>query len=157
MTAPFMQGYLRGTFHSGSAGLFTTVYDYWRFAQMLLNEGELDGHRILHAESVQEMSRNQIGSLPFAGVRAVEYAANTGSAHAGLGYGYGVAVVTDAQAAGIGLPTGSYGWDGIGTRRFWVIPHGQAILVMVTPSSHPGGADNTHREIEQIVSQALNR
>jgi CubicO group peptidase (beta-lactamase class C family) len=151
--APFMRGYLRGTFHSGSAGLFMTARDYWRFAQMLLGGGELNGTRILKEESVREMTRNQIGALPFAGVRAIEYGANDGRAHPGLGYGYGVAVITDGEAD-MALPTGSYGWDGIGTRRFWNIPSLQAVLIMLMPGLG-SVADATHRDIEYVVVQAL--
>ena len=154
--APFMRGYLRGTFHSGSAGLFMTAQDYWRFAQMLLGGGELNGTRVLRAESVREMTRNQIGVLPFAGVRAIEYGAGGGRAHPGLGYGFGVAVITDGEAAGMVLPTGSYGWDGIGTRRFWNIPSLQAVLIMLMPGLG-SVADATHRDIEHVVVQALSQ
>ena len=143
-------GIMRGTFHSGSAGLFMTAEDYWRFAQMLLNEGELHGARILTPESVRNMTRNQIGDVAFKGVRAAEYGARDELHQRGLGYGYGVAVITDGQAAEIGLPTGSYGWDGIGTRRFWVIPSTKTILIMLMPGMG-AAADATHHAIEWIV------
>lgn len=145
-------GIIKGTFHSGSAGLFMTAENYWRFAQMLLNEGELHGARILTAESVRTMTRNQIGDVPFKGVRAAEYGARDEHRQPGLGYGYGVAVITDGQEADIGLPAGSYGWDGIGTRRFWVIPSKSTVLIMLMPGLG-AAADATHQEIERLVGQ----
>jgi CubicO group peptidase (beta-lactamase class C family) len=42
-----------------------TAPDYWRFAQMLLRGGELNGTRVLKPESVREMTRNQIGATAF--------------------------------------------------------------------------------------------
>ena len=49
------------TFFSGGGGLFSTARDYTRFAQMLLNGGELDGARILKPETIAPMTTNQIG------------------------------------------------------------------------------------------------
>jgi len=50
-------------FEMGGGGLHGTMSDYGRFIRMILNDGELDGTRILKAETVQMMSQNQIGSL----------------------------------------------------------------------------------------------
>jgi len=51
------------TFLSGGGGLMSTASDYVRFMQAMLRGGELDGARILRAETVDEMSRNQIGTI----------------------------------------------------------------------------------------------
>jgi CubicO group peptidase (beta-lactamase class C family) len=77
-------------YHSGGAGLSGDTRDYARFAQMLLNGGELDGVRILAPETVRRMTENQIGELPVA-VRGP-----------GWGFGLGVAVLTDPTMANTG-------------------------------------------------------
>lgn len=51
------------TYFSGAGGLHGTTSDYFRFAQMLLNKGELDGVRVLSPASVELMTTNQIGEL----------------------------------------------------------------------------------------------
>ena len=51
------------TYFSGAGGLHGTTADYFRFAQMLLNNGELHGVRVLSPASVRLMTTNQIGDL----------------------------------------------------------------------------------------------
>lgn len=143
----------RPHYHSGSAGLFSTAADYGRYAKMLLAEGVYDGTRIIPAEVVSAMRGNQIGELTLGGVRAAEYAQpHPARAHPGVRYGYGVAVVT-ASTDDPPLPVGSYGWDGIGTRRFWVIPELSTVVVMLMPGLGDC-ADPAHRAIEAMVTRA---
>ena len=71
-----------------------TLGDYARFAQMLLNGGELDGVRILRAETVRQMTANATGGMPT--LRGL-----------GWGFGLGFGVVPDPAAAKTGLPAGS--------------------------------------------------
>ena len=87
-------------YHSGGAGMSGTLGDYTRFLQMLLNGGQLDGARILRAETVQQMTQNATSNMPT--LRGP-----------GWGFGLGFGVVTDPTAAKTGLPAGSYGWGGI--------------------------------------------
>ena len=49
-------------FLSGAGGLRSTATDFFRFAQLLLNEGELDGVRLLKKSTVQQMTGNQVGT-----------------------------------------------------------------------------------------------
>ncbi len=58
---PLPKRYGSATFFSGGGGLFSTARDYTRFAQMMLNGGELDGKRILKPETIAMMTTNQIG------------------------------------------------------------------------------------------------
>jgi CubicO group peptidase (beta-lactamase class C family) len=51
-------------YNSGGAGMSGTIGDYARFLQMLLNEGELDGARVLKAETVRQMTQNATGTMP---------------------------------------------------------------------------------------------
>jgi CubicO group peptidase (beta-lactamase class C family) len=90
-------------YHSGGAGMSGTLGDCARFVQMLLNEGELDGARVLRAETVRQMTRNATGAMPT--LRGP-----------GWGFSLGFGVVTDPAAAKTRLPAGSYGWGGITAR-----------------------------------------
>jgi CubicO group peptidase (beta-lactamase class C family) len=82
--------------------LSSTAGNYARFAQVLVNSGELDGVRILSRESVDLMASNH---LPPGVVRG----AAGGGAAGGEGYGLGVRVVTDPAAAGNLTSAGTFG------------------------------------------------
>lgn len=110
---------------SGGGGLISTADDYLRFAQMMLNRGELDGVRILKPETVELMTRNHLaddlvpimlGPLPMA---------NTG-----FGLDFAVRVST-----GGGEPAGSlgeYGWGGAASTQFFVSPRENVICIGMT-------------------------
>ncbi len=109
-------------YHSGGGGMSGTVQDYARFAQMLLNDGELDGARILRPETVRQMTANLTGDMVT--LRGP-----------GWGFGLGVAVVTDPAAAKTRLPAGSYGWGGIYGTQFWVDPRNRVVGVVMTQTA----------------------
>jgi CubicO group peptidase (beta-lactamase class C family) len=95
-------------YNSGGAGISGTIGDYARFLQMLLNEGELGGVRVLRAETVRQMTQNATGSMPT--LRGP-----------GWGFTLGFGIVTDPAAAKTRLPAGSYGRGGIYGTQFWSI------------------------------------
>jgi hypothetical protein len=66
--------------------------------------------------------------------------------------GLGVLRIEDSAAAGVAVPPGSFGWDSLGTRRFWVVPSLNAVIIMLLPS---GNGPVVHREIERIVVEAF--
>jgi len=103
------------TFLSGGSGLVSTAADYLRFAQMLLNGGELDGIRILSPLTIDLMRRNQ---LP----REVKEIAP------GVGFGLDVAVIDDPVAAD-GISQGEYYWLGGAGTWFWIDPVEDLIFV----------------------------
>ena len=107
-------------FYSGGGGLVSTTSDYLRFLQMLLNQGVLDGHRVLKRKTVSMMTSNQIGDMqvPFPG-------------H-GDGFGFGFGVVTDRGTATDESSAGSYSWGGVFNTYFWVDPQEQLIGVLMT-------------------------
>jgi len=109
-------------YHSGGAGMSGTLGDYARFLQMLLNGGQLDGTRILRAETVQQMTQNATSSMPT--LRGP-----------GWGFGLGFGVVTDPTAAKTGLPAGSYGWGGIYGTQFWIDPTNRVVGVVMTQTA----------------------
>ena len=96
----------KGVFESGGAGLLSTVPDYLRFAKMLLNDGALDGARILSPNSVHMMRRDQTGDVqPLARVTSI-------MPGPGIGFGLGFGTITDQGLSGLALPKGSFFWGG---------------------------------------------
>ncbi len=123
------------TYFSGGAGLCSTIGDYARVLQMLLNRGELDGVRLLKPETVDLMTRNHIGDLRIA------------FPNHGDGFGYGFGVLTDRgkteafrRAVYDDVATvGTFSWGGIFNTYFWADPERQMIGILMTqvyPSDH---------------------
>jgi CubicO group peptidase (beta-lactamase class C family) len=109
------------TFCSGGGGLYSTAADYARFAQMLLNGGELEGTRILSPKTVELMTSNRIAHLadphPFGLV-----------SH---GFGLGVRVLTDlGRSATLGSP-GMFGWDGAATTQVVMDPSERLVSILL--------------------------
>jgi len=115
---PPLQVRYKPIYLAGGQGLVSTAHDYLRFAQMLLNGGELDGVGILSEESVDEMTRNQLGTIkaPFQA----------------YGFGLGFAVrLTDEGGSAPGR-AGEYNWSGYGGTAFWVDPKEGLIAILMT-------------------------
>ena len=109
------------TYFSGGAGVVTTTRDYLRFAQMLLNGGELDGVRILSPKTVQLMTTNAIGDL------TGPFPTNSGDK---MGYGLGIRASrgTWDELESLGI----FGWDGAFYTRFWADPAENLIGLFMT-------------------------
>ena len=103
-----------GKVFAGGQGLLSTMPDYLRFAQMLLNGGELDGKRVLKRETVALMMRNQLPPTVTVGLMR------------GHGFGYGGAVQVDSGAALPASP-GTFRWSGYATTYFWIDPRTKMI------------------------------
>ncbi len=127
------QPQLPATTFNGGGGLSSTASDYIRFERMILNGGTLDGARILSADTVALMTKNQIGKV---GVRALTTAQpdrsmdftfiNDGKDKWGLGF-----LLTTNQVAGK-RSAGSLSWGGINNTYFWIDPaRGIAGVVMM--------------------------
>lgn len=107
----------------GGGGLSSTAGDYIRFTRMILNGGALDGARILSADSVAQMSRNQIGTV---GVPALKSALADRSedfsfiADGRDKWGLGFLITTDAVAGK--RSAGSLSWGGINNTYYWIDP-----------------------------------
>ena len=66
--------------------------------------------------------------------------------------GLGVLVIMDPDLAKVRLPRGSFGWDGVRSRLFWVMPEEEIVLIMLMPG---GNAEPVHRAIEGAVLDAI--
>lgn len=93
-------------YYSGGAGLSSTLKDYGIFLQMLLNQGEYNGVRLLSRNSVRMMTTNQIGAL------------SLGNSKFGLGF----SIVGEADAGKDPWQAGTYGWGGAFATTYWVDP-----------------------------------
>ncbi len=116
-----------GHYFSGGAGLVSTIGDYARFLQMLLNGGTLDGARLLKPETVERMTSHRLGDL------RIEPWGH------GDGFGYGFGVVTERGKSEDRAPVGSYSWGGFFYTYFWVDPRNEIIGILMTqtyPSGH---------------------
>jgi methyl acetate hydrolase len=106
----------------GGGGLASTAEDYGRFMRMFLNGGELDGVRVIKAETVKLMSQNQIGavSVPALKTALPRSADFTFIADGRDKWGYGFLITVD-QKPGLRSP-GSLSWGGINNTYFWIDP-----------------------------------
>lgn len=131
------------TLFSGGAGLRSTAQDYARFAQMLLNGGELDGARILGRKTVELMT-----------VDHLEEGMPTGFLSPGWSFGLGFTVKTEAGLDGLPSSVGEYNWIGIQGTSFWVDPEEDLVgvfMVQIRPNR-----DITFRDqFKRLVYQAL--
>lgn len=118
-------------FESGGGGLFSTVQDYSRFAQMLLHGGTLDGVRILGRKTVDLISTDHLTPR--------QRESDSWDTQRGYGYGLGVRVMTNPEIAGINGSVGEWGWDGAFGNWFCVDPKENLTCVYLTtnlPGDH---------------------
>ena len=114
-------------FMRGGHGLFSTIGDYFRFAQMLVNGGELEGKRILGRKTLDLMHSNHvpaallpldIGGLPLPG----------------YGFGLGSRVLLDVAQSGAPGSVGEFGWSGAAKTHYWVDPKEELVGLFFTQS-----------------------
>jgi CubicO group peptidase (beta-lactamase class C family) len=108
---------------SGGAGLVSTLSDYSRFAQMLVNRGELEGVRLLSPSTVDLLATNHIADA----VRAIPQEGF--SAASGHGFGVDVSVVMDPAKAATTQGAGTFGWGGAAGTWVWIDPTNDLICV----------------------------
>ncbi len=103
------------TYFSGGAGLSSTIYDYAIFLQMLLNNGEYNGKRILARNTVRMMTVNQVGDVSIGNEDK---------------FGLGFQVVTDKSSGRMPAQVGTYGWGGAFGTSYWVDPKEKMVLLI---------------------------
>jgi CubicO group peptidase (beta-lactamase class C family) len=121
----------------GGAGLVSTLDDYSRFCMMLVNEGQLDGVRILSRKSIELMHSDDLGNLPRAGVLPD-------------GYGFGLTFAVNLGPGKVGSvgSEGEYWWAGAAGTNFWIDPKEHMIgvfLINVLPPTDIPAADQFKR------------
>ncbi|MEC3949715.1 serine hydrolase domain-containing protein [Sphingobium sp. HWE2-09] len=134
-----------GRFQSGGGGLVSCVADYHRFARMLLRGGELDGVRLLSAQTVAQMRTNQ---LPGGGdLSSLSSAMFSEADYQGVGFGLGFAM---------GLEGGEYYWGGVFSTYFWIDPVARLIGIFMTQHL-PSSTYPVRAELRAGVAEALTR
>ena len=127
---------------SGAGGLVSTVRDYLRFQQTMLNGGELDGTRILAPSTISLMLENHTGDLPL------------WLPGPGMGFGLGYGVVVDRGAAATPLSEGAGYWGGAYCTLSWIDPEQDLVGVLMTqvrPYSHI----NIRQDFQVLTYQAI--
>jgi CubicO group peptidase (beta-lactamase class C family) len=139
------------TYFMGSGGLMSTISDYFRFYQMTLNGGELDGARILSRKTIELMTSIQTGDLPIW----------LPGPWSGFGLGFGIVkntehvnTLTSPHQGPSPWSVGSYSWGGAYCTFPWVDPREKLIGIMMTQVG-PYGHLNIRPEYVSLVNQAI--
>ena len=136
-------------FECGGGCAVSTAGDYLRFAQMLLDQGKLDGERILSRKTVEFMTANQLGP----GVKNL--IGNADPTRADYGFGLGVAVRSTEGIVRTMGSVGDFGWPGAYGTNWWADPKEELVVVFMAQS--PGPIRWHYRQlINALVLQALN-
>ncbi len=133
-------------FNRGGLGLFSTIGDYMRFAQMLADNGMHDGQPIIGRKTLELMHGNHLRPdlLPWELL---------GQFNHGMGFGLGSRVMLDAAMTGGTGSAGEYGWAGAAKTYYWVDPSEE--LVGIFMSQYMTGVLSPDRDMRSIVYQAI--
>jgi CubicO group peptidase (beta-lactamase class C family) len=133
-------------FARGGHGLFSTAWDYMRFAQMLLNQGYLDGTRILGRKTVELMHTNHLPAhlLPYKIAEPPAY---------GYGFGLGSRVLLNVAQSRMPGSVGEFGWSGAAKTYYWVDP--QEKLVGLLMSQAMMQIELPQRDFQVLAYQAV--
>jgi CubicO group peptidase (beta-lactamase class C family) len=106
---------------SGGGGLVSTVGDYLKFAQMLLNKGEYEGKRYLGKKTVKFMTANHMGSVNAnEGLTSLFNMLGNGYQVQGMGFGVTGSVVVNPALTGLPVSKGAFSWGGAASTHFWI-------------------------------------
>jgi CubicO group peptidase (beta-lactamase class C family) len=124
-------------FEPGGGGLISTADDYLKFARMMLGKGEVDGVRLVKAETLEMMTKNRLTdaqrAIPFMGIPF----------WMGQGFGLGVSVITDPEKqAWMGAGSeGAFGWPGAFGTWWQADPAQDMVMIYLIQNSMPLGPD----------------
>ncbi|MEZ5378534.1 MAG: serine hydrolase domain-containing protein [Acidimicrobiales bacterium] len=145
-------------FEGGGGGLRASMEDYGRFIRMFLNDGELDGARILSPDTVALMVTNNIGDLRVSKLETVMPSlSNDAELFPGDEKTWGLAFQINEVAGFTGRPAGTVMWAGLGNSYFWIDREngiGGAYLSQILPFVDEGSIDLFY-ELERAVYESL--
>ena len=139
---------------SGGGGLVSTMADYARFCQMMLNGGQLDGVRILSKKSIDLMAKNVLTDS-----QTIDSTGNlngTTSQRVGFGLNFGIIMGEASEISGYG--DGSYFWGGAASTWFWIDPKNDLFfigMVQQFPKPPPAVNPDFRKTSQQFVYDAL--
>ncbi|MFK7913346.1 MAG: serine hydrolase domain-containing protein [Pseudomonadales bacterium] len=138
--------------YSGGGGLTSTIGDYARFCQMLLNGGTLAGQRLLSPTTVHYMRQNHLpDNRDMAAMGQPQWSETS---YDGIGFGLGFAVVLDPVKAQIITSPGEHHWGGAASTFFWVDPVQDLYCIFLTQLM-PSSTYPVRRELRTRVYQAI--
>ena len=150
---PARSSYLKPpTFFSGGGGLVSTATDYYRFCQMLLNGGELDGVRLLGPETIKYMTKNHLPGNQ--DLTSLSISAFSETANEGVGFGLGFAVIIDLIKSQQVGSLGEYYWGGAASTIFWIDP-AQDIIVIFLTQVMPSNTFNFRGQLKALIYPAI--
>lgn len=130
---------VKTSYYSGGAGLSSTLYDYAIFLQMLLNNGEYNGKRLLGRNTVRMMTTNQIGDLSLGDDK----------------FGLGFQIVSEKGSGRTPAQAGTFSWGGAFATSYWVDPKEKMVLLFYRQLQA-----RTHNELVEkfraLTYQAIN-
>lgn len=135
---------------SGGAGAISTAGDYLRFAQMLLNGGQLDGVRVMSRSTIALMASDHLGTRIATSVTPGELLLGV----PGYTFGLGFAVRQGPGVAGVPGSTGEFMWGGYAGTYFWVDPKEEITAVLMTQAPSPA-RQYYRRLFKQLVYAAI--
>jgi len=130
-------------YKGGSIGLVSTAEDYWRFAQAMLNGGELDGERIIGRKTVEYMAQNHLTPQQHE------------SFSPALGFGLGFATIEIPAGVSYTTSKGNFYWAGAAATNFWIDPTEDIVVVAMTQHMGVRGTGALRGELHSLVYGAL--
>ncbi len=127
------------TYYSGGAGLSSTLYDYGIFLQMLLNNGEYNGKRILGKNTVRMMITNQIDDINYGGNK----------------FGLGFQLITEKTSGQTPAQVGTFNWGGAFATSYWVDPK-EKIVMLFYRQLQARSRNDVVEKFRALTYQAIN-
>ncbi|MGI9323787.1 MAG: serine hydrolase domain-containing protein [Pseudomonadales bacterium] len=138
--------------YSGGGGLTSTIGDYAKFCQMLMNGGALGGARLLSPTTVRYMRQNHLPENR--DMAAMGQPVWSETSYDGIGFGLGFAVVLDPIKAQIITSVGEHHWGGAASTFFWLDPE-QDLYVIFLTQLMPSSTYPIRRELRTRVYQSI--
>jgi CubicO group peptidase (beta-lactamase class C family) len=140
------------TFLSGGGGMVSTAADYYRFCQMLLNGGDLDGARILGRKTIEMMTMNHLpGNQDMTNLSVSTFSQ---TAREGFGFGLGFSMHLGSALSQVIGSVGEYFWGGAASTAFWIDPVEDLIVIFLTQFM-PEGTFNFRNQLKAIIYPAI--
>lgn len=140
------------SFISGGGGLVSTLVDYQRFCQMLLNGGTLDGTRYISRKTLALMAANHLPEGQ--DLHAMSISLFSEATYAGVGYGLGLGTTIDVAKTTIAGSRGDMFWGGMASTFFWVDPSEELSVIFMTQLI-PSSTYPLRRQLRSMVYAAL--
>ena len=137
---------------SGGGGLFSTLSDYYKFASMLLNQGECDGERIIGRKTLEYMTTNHLPDGK--DLTEMSESAFSETPYAGVGFGLGFSVMLDPAKSQALSDVGEFGWGGMASTVYFINPKEDMLVIFLTQLV-PSSTYQVRRELRSLVYSAL--